>query len=274
MAQFPPLYIDCVVAIGAMNGQEKRWIGTGFFYGDLIKETPDKKNLYNTFLVTNKHVLNGHNNVMIRFNSQVTNASKDYDLVLIDNSGNRQWIGHPSDDVDVAILPINIGEAINEGMKGSFFQSDRFVSTISNMISTGSSEGDFVYVLGFPMGILSADRQHVFVRGGVISRITDLYEGKSKDFVIDAFVFPGNSGGPVISKPEMMQISGTSSPKTSNLIGLVKSYLPYNDVAISQQTGKPRVIFEDNTGLTLVEPVDRIIETINFFKQHSINMLQ
>lgn len=89
-----------------------------------------------------------------------------------------------------------------------------------------------------------------------------MLEGHSSDYIIDAFVFPGNSGGPVIIKPELMAIQGTLPMTETRLIGLVKSYIPYRDVAISPQTGRTRVIFEENTGLTNVEPVDYIIQTI------------
>ena len=85
---------------------------------------------------------------------------------------------------------------------------------------------------------------------------------KNVPYVVDAFVFPGNSGGPVITRPETQSIQGTKFSTKANLIGIVKSYIPYNDVAISQQTNRPRVIFEENTGLTKIEPVDYILETI------------
>ncbi len=117
------------------------------------------------------------------------------------------------------------------------------------------------------MGIVSADRQHVFVRGGIISRIKDLFEKRSKDYVVDAFVFPGNSGGPVISKPENSSIVGTKFSNVASLIGIIKSYIPYSDIAISQQTGNPRIIFEENSGLSKVEPVDHIISTIQEAKK-------
>jgi hypothetical protein len=81
--------------------------------------------------------------------------------------------------------------------------------------------------------------------------------------VVDALVFPGNSGGPVILKPELMSIEGTKSNNKSVIIGVIKSYIPYRDVAVSEQTGLPRIIFEDNSGLSIVEPIDHIIETIN-----------
>ena len=75
-------------------------------------------------------------------------------------------------------------------------------------------------------------------------------------------VFPGNSGGPVVLCPSRIAIDGTSPIMKSVLIGIVKSYVPYNDIAVSQQTNRPRIVFEENSGLTSVESVDAILETV------------
>lgn len=83
--------------------------------------------------------------------------------------------------------------------------------------------------------------------------------------MIDANIFPGNSGGAVVYKPELVSISGTRAICKAALIGIVKSYLLYKDVAVSQQTGNARVIFEENSGLALVETVDKIIETVEHY---------
>ena len=147
-------------------------------------------------------------------------------------------------------------------MKYGFFHSDDHALNKSNMEDLEITEGDFLYLLGFPMGLVAQDRQHVILRQGVIARIRDMYEKRSTDYIVDALVFPGNSGGPVILKPEAISIEGTKSNLNASLIGLIKSYIPYQDIAISQQTQRPRVIFEENSGLSLVEPVDHIIETI------------
>jgi len=259
MALLPPSFLDCVVAIG---NPSKNWIGTGFLFGKLVQRSEDNQNTYTIYLVSNKHVLEQQTQIMLRFNPQDDNSAKDYPLSLKDSAGNNIWIGHPNKDVDVAIIQINALVLQEEGMKFSFFQSDSHIFTKDKLIEIGATEGDFIYVLGFPMGIVAKDRQHVILRGGVIARIRDLFENRSTDFIVDAFVFPGNSGGPVILKPEIISIGGTKSNKSAGLIGVVKSYIPYSDVAISQQTGKPRVLFEDNSGLSIVEPVDYILETI------------
>jgi hypothetical protein len=131
-------------------------------------------------------------------------------------------------------------------------------------IKTGVlNEGDRVFVLGFPMNLVSAERRYVICRTGVIARIRDYIEGKSSGFLIDAPVFPGNSGGPVICCPAALAIEGTKHAVKADLIGMVRSYLPYIDVAISSQTGRARVMFEENSGLTEVEPVDLIRETVS-----------
>jgi hypothetical protein len=51
------------------------------------------------------------------------------------------------------------------------------------------------------------------------------------------------------------------------LIGIIASYLPYEDVAVSQQTQRPRVIFAENSGLTNVFPVDCITETVRIWEE-------
>lgn len=258
MALLPPSFLDCVVAIG---NPSKNWIGTGFLFGNFTQQSEDNPK-YSIYLVSNKHVLEKQTQIILRFNPQNDNPAKDYALPLKDSTGKNIWIGHPNKNVDVAVIQINAIKLLAEGMKFSFFQSDSHVFTKEKLIEIGATEGDFIYVLGFPMGIVAKDRQHAILRGGVIARIRDLFENRSTDFIVDAFVFPGNSGGPVILKPEITSIEGTKSNKSSGLIGIIKSYIPYQDVAISQQTGRPRVIFEDNSGLSFVEPVDFILEAI------------
>ena len=76
-------------------------------------------------------------------------------------------------------------------------------------------------------------------------------------------IFPGNSGGPVVNKPEIISVEGTNSVPSPYLIGIVASYLTYTDTAVSKQTGQSRVVFEENSGLAVVIPADYILETID-----------
>ena len=268
MALIPPFFIDTVVAIGRQVGEgantRTNWIGTGFIYAtfqQINAEDPEQSD-YRTHLVTNKHVLNNLENIVLRFNPQNGQAATDFPVDLKNDDETLKWTGHPSPNVDVGVMSINANVLNDAGMKFSQFLSDKHVFTKQDLIDKQVSEGDFIYILGFPMGMMPSDRQHVITRGGIIARIRDIFENRSESYTVDSLVFPGNSGGPVIYKPELVSIGGTTAINEAALIGIVKSYIPYTDVAISQQTGKARITFEENSGLANVETVDKINETI------------
>ena len=87
MALIPNIFIDSVVAIGIENNGTKNWIGTGFLFGDLLSKTDDGRNKYNTYLVTNKHVIKNADKIIVKFNPQTVQSSKDYDLALKNADG-------------------------------------------------------------------------------------------------------------------------------------------------------------------------------------------
>ena len=154
------------------------------------------------------------------------------------------------------MLPINVNTLEQRGVQFGFFKSDTDAANLAELRSAGVTEGDGVFVLGFPMGFVGELRNTVHIRGGPIARIRDCTLKRNPEFLVDALVFPGNSGGPVVLEPETIAIKGTVAVKTAYLIGIVKSYVPYRDVAISQQTGRPRVIFEENSGLAAAHPIN------------------
>ncbi|MBI4384746.1 MAG: trypsin-like peptidase domain-containing protein [Nitrospinae bacterium] len=263
MALIPPFSFNCVVAIGTRDsGTYPRWVGTGTLIGRFFKKRADNQRQYHIFIVTNKHVVEGQKSIVARFNPLATQKAKDYDIPLVDRSGKTLWREHPSEAMDIAVIGINADFLAEENVRYDFFQSDNHLMPIAEMSALGVSEGDFVYVLGFPMGIVDPDRQYVIARSGIIARLRDALEGHKKDFLIDAFIFPGNSGGPVLYKPEIVSLEGTKSVVKPGLIGIVSGYLTYKDTAVSQQTGHPRVVFEENSGLAAAVPVDFVMEAI------------
>lgn len=262
MALIPPFFLNCVVAIGVINSKnEKTWIGTGFLVGRYYKTIETEKK-YHIFLVTNKHILNGNKSIIVRFNPQNSEQATDFNIDIFNEKGEFKWTGHPNPNIDVATININPLVLNERGMLYRYFRSDEHLLDTRQMNENGTSEGDFVYVMGFTMGLIDPERQYVIVRSGIIARLRDLLDKRRQDFLVDAFVFPGNSGGPVIIKPETTSITGTKIIERAALIGIITSYLPYNDIAYSKQTNRPRVIFEENTGLSIALPVDYIMETI------------
>ena len=258
MALLPSNSMNCVVSIGIGNDPAtRRWIGTGFFYGI----TAEAEDGYLVFLITNKHVLEGSNQVWLRFNKTSSQESNDYPVVLRDAaSGAPRWSAHPTEDVAAFgfILTDQMREA---GYDIGFFSDDSMVAEKKqDLKNRGATEGDGIFLLGFPMGLIGQERRYVMCRTGCIARIQDMHEGLSDQFLVDAMVFPGNSGGPVISKPQLTSLQNTQKVTRSKLMGIVQAYVPYREVAVSKQTGHDRVIFEENSGLAVVLPVDFVDE--------------
>ena len=191
MALIPPFYFNCVVALGKReSSSEINWIGTGTLVGRLFKETPLSINHYHIFIVTNRHVMENNSSLVVRFNPLNAYPAKDYDIPIIDKLGTPVWENHPNIEIDLAAICLDADFLRDEGMSYEYFHSDLHLMPLRQMAKQGMSEGDFIYVLGFPMGIMTPERQYVISRTGIIARLRDALERTNKDFMIDSMIFP------------------------------------------------------------------------------------
>jgi S1-C subfamily serine protease len=282
MALIPPFFSDCVVAVGVPGEKDAgpTWIGSAFFYGRPVGEDEaDGKMRYAVYLVSNKHVFGEQRRIVGQANPQSDDpeaAAQDFHVdlqVQVEGDWQQAWFGHPDASIDVAVARVNLNALLEAGMRASFFAGDQHVLRKGELASQGVTEGDFVFVLGYPMGLVGEHRSVVIVRSGNIARIRDALAGTETGYLVDATAFPGNSGGPVVLKPEIVSIQGTAATNKAALIGIVRAYVPYRDVAISVQTQQPRVVFEENSGLVaahFIDAVDECIDTDPRFMQQSI----
>ncbi len=271
----PPFFIDSVVAIGHKETipgpnpgpPQVKWVpeASGFLYGDFISKQGDQS-LYTIYLVTNRHVILDHiaaaaGPLSIRFNLQSPGSAREYDVPLNDEHGKPTWHAHPDSDVDLAVIKINGNFLKEQGAKYDFFRSESNLLTREKAKEIGLSEGNGIFVLGFPLGLVDGMQDYVIVRQGAIARIRDRLDSPMvKFFLIDSFMFPGSSGSPVVLKPETVFILGTRPPITqSYLVGVVQGFVSYIDTAVSTQTKRPRVTFEENSGLARVVPGIRCV---------------
>jgi hypothetical protein len=306
-ALVPTQFPDAVVALGSMipvpfpnqppvlyAGQPclMQWSteGTGFLYGYLTQGDPDPtKRKYQVFLVTNRHVIEEHasalaisklsqvqlqpsikctlppitdDSISVRVNPLKSSLQgRSFDLPI------KDWFFHQNKDVDIAAILLNADFLKTEGLMDLFFANDLFAYNKEQLRTNGVAAGDGVFVLGFPMNMTGVQRNYVIVRQGCIARISEMLDGASPTFLVDAFVFPGNSGSPVILRPDVTSITGTPAQTKANLIGIIRSYQPYDEMAVSPQTKRPRVIFEENSGLAEVLPTDYIDEAITAWRK-------
>lgn len=86
--------LDCVVSIGATGDKgEKIWMASGFLYGSpTLMKTEKGEKLYNTFLVSNRHVFQGLHTAFIRVNPKEAKPPTDYQLELLDENGKTKWV--------------------------------------------------------------------------------------------------------------------------------------------------------------------------------------
>jgi len=263
MALIPNFYIESVVTISVMVNGSKKCIGTGFLVGDLMEITDGSKK-YGLYLITNKHVVKNQNQIFIGFNQNGGTSSYDFPVKL--SEGQRLFYSeHVNPQVDIIALSINTSFLNNMNAKYHFFPLDEQAFTISDMKNNGVFEGDLVYSLGYPLNLGYTSQKNPICRLGCISRVSDLYIPGNPDvnFLVDAQSFPGNSGGPVILRPELSAVVGSKSQPKTALLGILHSYIPYQDALISRQTGETYSIMQENSGLTKVHPVDYIIHVVN-----------
>ena len=243
MAFLDPRSLSGIVSLSA----EGRSVGTGFLYGRAIPALPDH---HIAFIVTNRHVVD-LDVTHVRFNR----IDGGTGLVTVQEATRPGvgWFRHQTADVAVLPLPPESPLARSNGADHMHFVDGHLPTTEEWRRVT---EGNGVFVLGFPMGLVGEQRNYPIVRHGVIARVQDWLRGDAQSFLIDSTAFPGNSGGPVLLQPEAIGLEGTESIRRSLLLGIVSSYIPYADVAVSRQTGRPRITFEENSGLAEVVPID------------------
>lgn len=276
MALVPGSFLDCVVAIGVPReeGEEGApgWIASGFFYGRRVGATPQGVAQYSVYLVSNRHVFEGLDAAVIRTNPPADDPApaRDWPLQMNNGTGTPKWIAHPRESVDVAAIKVNYNQIRQEGMQVSFFTDDGTALSSAQLVEAGITEGDNLFVLGYPMGLVGEHRAVVIVRNGSIARIRDALTRPEESYLVDSAVFPGNSGGPVVIRPEGVALEGTSQPTRARLIGIVTGYVSFTEVAVSAQTGRVRNVFEENSGLAsahLVDAIDDCIEADPLFHQ-------
>lgn len=205
-------------------------------------------------LVTCKHVVfdkeqkNYIPNLHASFNQKDGTLGRR-SLEALKNELGINWFFHKNPEIDLAIMPFGIDQAKDDIKR----MGKNFFEKIDDLAA-----GEEIFFLGFPaLGIKMEKNIKPIVRAGIIALIQD-----DKTFLIDANVFPGNSGSPVFLKPSVMdfQTNTLGQIRPAKFIGIINSYLPYHDVAISPQTKRPRIVFEENSGLANVYSVSHIQE--------------
>ena len=257
-----PRFLEAVVSIGVQaTPQEMEKTkepmsksATGFLYAypELGKTGRDAAD-FRLWLVTCKHVIRGireenANEIMVRLNKSRKKEMQTFRIYFQQDRG-PNWFEHPK--ADIAVISVSPEELEKRGVQWATFAAGRDTLRREKVIEAGLSEGDEVLVLGFPVGWRLAKQDYPIVRHGLLAQVQGWFNEEHDTFLIDGSIFPGNSGGPVVTKPEVRQDAYIALGR-SGLIGMALGFWPY-------QT--------ENADLGVVVPMELIDETINNVQQ-------
>lgn len=262
MAIIPQFYKNAVVSIGVKNqNSDIAWIGTGFFVTRAIDE-----NNVRPFLVTNRHVFLGKSTIVIRMKEKDTENLKEFDVSIVNSDGSNEkpiYVLHTQEDIDIAVLPLDASFIIENHLEFPAFDIDSNAMTSSELRDNGFDEGALIFMLGYTMGLVNLSSSLPICRLGCIARISKEQIQEQHNILVDIQNFPGNSGSPIINRPEVVSIQGTKNLDRSVLIGIIHSYIPYQETLINSQTGRLVEVRSENSGLAYAHPVEYIKDIID-----------
>lgn len=253
MALIPKFYIDAVVSIeNRMPDNSVSWTGTGFLVNRRIDD-----NRILLFLVSNKHVFKDKKTVVIRMTEKNEGKLIDVDIDLSD------YKTHSFADIAVVLLP---GRFVDEkNVNFSSFDIDADAYTSRELMDNGVDEGSIVYMLGYPMGLVNVNSKLPLCRLGCIARISEEQLKEEHNVLLDIQNFPGNSGSPIVNRAENIAIGNSKYLDKCVLIGIIHSYIPYQESLVNQQTQRVVEIRSENSGIALMHPVEYIREVIDLY---------
>lgn len=200
--------------------------------------------------------------IVLRFTDHGDGSLKEIPAQLLDN-GIPIYKEHPDPNVDIAVLRLN-GDYITENnLEFPAFDIDEHAMSSSDLRNNGVDEGSLVYMLGYPMGLVNDRSKAPICRLGCVARMSEAQINETKNILVDIQNFPGNSGSPIITRPEVFSIEGTPAFRQAILLGIVHSYISYREQLINQQTKEIVEIRSENSGLALVHPVEQIQEVVD-----------
>jgi len=172
--------------------------GTGFIYG--IQVGPDR---VIQLLVTNKHVIEDAGTVTLWFlaaNDPERKQPKLGSMHRVDlTDADEFFVGHPDPDIDVAVGPIS---GIFEELKGKGRYC--FFRNFNPALLLGDEDWEIldalerVTFIGYPNGLHDQANGLPIARQGMTATPISVDYGGEPVFLIDASVFPGSSGSPVM----------------------------------------------------------------------------
>ena len=131
----------------------------------------------------------------------------------------------------------------------------------------GVSEGHEVLALGYTEGRYEIGENWPVVRRGSIAQITPYKRGLTGSFAVDAGIFEGASGGPVMLLPSFLSRGGSGAIHKGGIIGMACAtvYMPMEirvEIRTTERGSIGVPVSQQHMGLGYVIPIDEIHRVI------------
>lgn len=191
--------------------------GSGFYYNELSPRDPNIeagqwRKIIGTYLITNRHValprLNDKellpNYFVFNLRENINNNIEWYQIRLNSDQLKERLILHPDQTVDV--VAIKVDDLIIDTVRDNPDKKIIFGSCLTNENLPSNSQLEIevssdIIVASYPRGFYDNVNKFPIVKSGIISSAWGRNFNGKPMFLIDAQLFPGSSGGLVISKP-------------------------------------------------------------------------
>lgn len=214
------LSITTIIKTKQYQGEKTlRGTASGFYYNQLEMPKTKKTNDDNKprghwakvercWLVTNKHVVFGDKNKLVDELTFCLRKVVGKEIAWIPITINKQEIMtamkmHQDDNVDVVVLDVSeyLKKELINNSNGIIFPS---ILSNYNLPENQPMEIEVtsdIIVASYPVGFYDEKNKFPIVKSGIVASAWGSYFNGLPYFQIDAQLFPGSSGGLVISKP-------------------------------------------------------------------------
>ena len=185
--------------------------------------------------------------------------------VILEKDGLPSYKIHPQNDIDIAVLQLDASVILDKNLIFQGFNIDTQALSSVELREEGVDEGSLIYMLGFPMGLVNHTSNLPLCRLGCIARMSEAQINENHNILVDVQNFPGNSGSPIVLRPDTSAIIGTKSLNRSVLVGIIHSYIPYQEQLVNSQTRRVVEVRSENSGIANAHPVEYIRDVIDMY---------
>jgi S1-C subfamily serine protease len=212
-------------------------------------------------LITAKHVLESLAGETAILNLRTQGPDGDWHRTAISlrirSGAEPLWKAHPESDVVAMYVQIPLSSAIPL-LPTTLLADDQMLTRWE------IHPGDEVSCLGFPLGAQSSDAGFPVLRSGRVASYPLLPTRKTKAFMMDFTVFPGNSGGPVylVNNTRAFGAAALSLGVVQAILGIVIQEIYVPETIVERSGTTERRIFLNLAQVVHASLIREVIEML------------